>query len=283
MIDTGFDSVLYKASVWVLPVLVAITLHEAAHGFVAWRLGDDTAYEAGRVTFNPMRHVDPFGTIVLPALLLHVPRLYPLHPNNAHIESFTIHVRQLIDFFWPEHPRGTDAPAAAYFDPGEWEKLALERPEILSEAIRKKIGWGVAHLTYDRAWARPEEKPWDVVGLARALAPVIVCFVDNVDHSKLDPRFPPALMNPRTLCACPPVAAIRSFRVTPVRRCSNRIITAVLLSTRSFPVFKPGCVFRLGFWARFRLAASLKVGIGSLPCWSIEPAHSLLRTGSKAR
>jgi Zn-dependent protease len=68
--ESTFDSVLYQASVWVLPVLVAITLHEAAHGFVAWRLGDDTAYQRGRVSFNPLRHVDPFGTIVLPALLL---------------------------------------------------------------------------------------------------------------------------------------------------------------------------------------------------------------------
>ncbi len=68
--EPEFDSLLYKASVWVLPVLIAITLHEAAHGFVAWRLGDDTAYEKGRVTFNPLRHIDPFGTIVLPAMLL---------------------------------------------------------------------------------------------------------------------------------------------------------------------------------------------------------------------
>jgi len=60
----------YSASTWVLPVLFAITLHEAAHGFVAWRLGDDTAYRAGRVTFNPLRHVDAFGTVILPALLL---------------------------------------------------------------------------------------------------------------------------------------------------------------------------------------------------------------------
>lgn len=62
-------SLLYEASTWVLPVLFAITLHEAAHGYVAWRLGDDTAYRLGRVTFNPFRHVDPFGTVVLPALL----------------------------------------------------------------------------------------------------------------------------------------------------------------------------------------------------------------------
>ena len=58
------------ASVWVLPVLIAVTFHEAAHGWVAWRLGDDTAYRMGRVTFNPFRHIDPFGTILLPARLL---------------------------------------------------------------------------------------------------------------------------------------------------------------------------------------------------------------------
>ena len=57
-------------SVWVLPVLIAVTIHEAAHGWVAWRLGDDTAYRMGRVTFNPFRHIDPFGTVVLPGLLL---------------------------------------------------------------------------------------------------------------------------------------------------------------------------------------------------------------------
>ncbi len=58
------------ASVWVLPALMAITLHEAAHGWAAWRLGDDTAYRMGRVTFNPLRHIDPFSTILLPAILL---------------------------------------------------------------------------------------------------------------------------------------------------------------------------------------------------------------------
>lgn len=63
-------SLVYNVSVWILPALLAITLHEAAHGYVAWRLGDDTAYRLGRVTFNPLRHVDPFGTILLPALLL---------------------------------------------------------------------------------------------------------------------------------------------------------------------------------------------------------------------
>ena len=60
----------YGLSVWVLPLIFAITFHEAAHGFVAHRLGDDTAFKLGRVSFNPLRHIDPFGTLMLPALLL---------------------------------------------------------------------------------------------------------------------------------------------------------------------------------------------------------------------
>ena len=63
-------AMLYAASTWVLPVLLAVTLHEAAHGFVAHLLGDDTAYRLGRVSFNPLKHIDPFGTILMPAILL---------------------------------------------------------------------------------------------------------------------------------------------------------------------------------------------------------------------
>jgi Zn-dependent protease len=70
MILGGFS--IFAISTWVLPVLLAITLHEAAHGYVAWKLGDDTAYLKGRVTFNPLKHVDLFGTIILPALLIFV-------------------------------------------------------------------------------------------------------------------------------------------------------------------------------------------------------------------
>ena len=52
-----------------IPVIVAITFHEAAHGYVALHFGDSTAKDAGRVTLNPLKHVDPFGTILLPAML----------------------------------------------------------------------------------------------------------------------------------------------------------------------------------------------------------------------
>ena len=62
-------AMLREATTWVLPVIFAVTFHEAAHGFVAYRFGDDTAARAGRMTLNPLSHVDPFGTVLLPALL----------------------------------------------------------------------------------------------------------------------------------------------------------------------------------------------------------------------
>lgn len=68
-----FDEIpalLRTITVWIIPVLTAIPLHEAAHGFAALRFGDDTALQRGRVSANPLRHVDPFGTIVLPLMLL---------------------------------------------------------------------------------------------------------------------------------------------------------------------------------------------------------------------
>lgn len=60
---------LFKITAVGIPAILAITMHEAAHGWVASKLGDDTALRMGRVTFNPLRHIDPFGTIILPALM----------------------------------------------------------------------------------------------------------------------------------------------------------------------------------------------------------------------
>jgi Zn-dependent protease len=69
-----YGSLLEQISVFALPAIFAITLHEAAHGFVANKLGDDTALRAGRVTFNPLKHIDPFGTVLMPLLLFFVSR-----------------------------------------------------------------------------------------------------------------------------------------------------------------------------------------------------------------
>lgn len=72
------NSTIYAVSVWVLPLVIAITFHEAAHGFVAHHFGDNTAWERGRVSINPLKHIDPFGTLLLPAVLLlsHSPFLF---------------------------------------------------------------------------------------------------------------------------------------------------------------------------------------------------------------
>lgn len=64
---------LAKAIIWIPPLLLAITFHEAAHGFAAFRYGDDTAKSRGRLTLNPFAHIDPFGTVILPLLLLILP------------------------------------------------------------------------------------------------------------------------------------------------------------------------------------------------------------------
>ena len=57
-------------ALWAVPVLLAITVHEVAHGWVAWQHGDPTALEAGRLTLNPLPHIDWFGTVLLPLLLI---------------------------------------------------------------------------------------------------------------------------------------------------------------------------------------------------------------------
>jgi Zn-dependent protease len=72
------SNMLHLASIWGIPIIVAVTFHEAAHGFVARLLGDETAWRLGRVSFNPLKHIDPVGTILLPGflLLLHSPFLF---------------------------------------------------------------------------------------------------------------------------------------------------------------------------------------------------------------
>jgi Zn-dependent protease len=71
----NFDQVIQTIAVYAIPVLFAISLHEAAHGYVARYFGDNTAEKLGRLTPNPIKHIDPFGTILLPLMLqfLHLP------------------------------------------------------------------------------------------------------------------------------------------------------------------------------------------------------------------
>lgn len=65
-----FAQLIQNIAIWALPVLFSITVHEAAHGYVARHYGDNTAFLLGRITLNPLKHIDPVGTILLPLVLL---------------------------------------------------------------------------------------------------------------------------------------------------------------------------------------------------------------------
>ena len=85
-------SLVQKISIWVVPVVLAITVHEVSHGWIARKLGDNTAFMLGRLTLNPLRHIDPVGTILIPGmlLLLHAGFLFgyakpvPINWRNLH-------------------------------------------------------------------------------------------------------------------------------------------------------------------------------------------------------
>jgi len=63
------DTFFYRIAIWLIPLVIAIVFHEVAHGYVARLLGDQTAAERGRLTLNPIRHVDPVGTVLVPMML----------------------------------------------------------------------------------------------------------------------------------------------------------------------------------------------------------------------
>ncbi len=65
----NIPSLLQTIAIWAIPVLFAITVHEVAHGWMASKLGDKTALIMGRLTLNPIKHIDPMGTIIVPILL----------------------------------------------------------------------------------------------------------------------------------------------------------------------------------------------------------------------
>jgi Zn-dependent protease len=93
---------LVEVSIWALPILFAIILHEVMHGAVARMLGDDTAQRAGRLTLNPIAHIDLFGTILLPALLLFL-----------HLPVFGYAKPVPVDFRRLKHPRSGMIEVAA--------------------------------------------------------------------------------------------------------------------------------------------------------------------------
>ena len=92
---TDISGFITQLSIWALPTILAIILHEVMHGVVARGFGDDTAQRAGRLTLNPLAHVDPFGTLIMPLILifLHLPVLTVL-PKKSLLQDRPIVFRR---------------------------------------------------------------------------------------------------------------------------------------------------------------------------------------------
>ena len=119
------NEMLYTLSIWALPILLAVTFHEASHGFVAWRLGDSTAYRLGRVTFNPIKHIYLFGTIILPLMLF----LSPVPFVLGYAKLVPVNFRKL------RRPR-RDMMLVAFAGPGANLVLAIASALLIHVALR---------------------------------------------------------------------------------------------------------------------------------------------------
>lgn len=145
--------IIYDASAWVLPVLIAITFHEAAHGFVALRYGDDTAKSLGRVTFNPVKHVDKVGTLLIPAVLLiaHAPVLF------GYAKPVPVDFRRL-------------QPA----------KLGMLMVAAAGPGINIVLALASALLLHLEAFVTPEQAPWLYMNLYRSILINVALAVFNM-------------------------------------------------------------------------------------------------------
>ncbi|MFW0777215.1 MAG: site-2 protease family protein [Rickettsiales bacterium] len=144
---------LLDVSAWVIPVILAITLHEAAHGYVAERYGDDTARNAGRVTFNPIKHIDRFGTIVFPGLLMlmQAPFLF-----------------------------GYAKPVPVNFQQLSPPRKGMFMVAIAGVVVNFFLAITAGLLLHIEAWISPEQAPWLFMNLYRALMINAVLIVFNM-------------------------------------------------------------------------------------------------------
>ena len=109
--------------------------------------------------------------------------------NNCLLESFTIHVRALIGFFYSENPRNDDIVAEDFFkNPNDWKSIQPLKTEILDSA-KKRADKEVAHLTYTRLDVTPEQKPWEFIKIFDELQVPIKVFLDNVHTNLLGSRW----------------------------------------------------------------------------------------------
>src|ERR1700688_4979089 len=154
----GVD-MLREATTWVLPVIFAVTFHEAAHGFVAYRFGDDTAARAGRMTLNPLSHVDPFGTVLLPAMLFMASGFL-----FGYAKPVPVNLGRL------RHPRRDMV----------WVALAGPAMNVLLAVISSLLFWGVD-------WIPPGGAQWAAENLVHSIQlNAILCVFNMLPFPPLD-------------------------------------------------------------------------------------------------
>jgi len=156
-------SIIRGISVWALPVLVAVILHEVAHGWVADKLGDDTARWMGRLTLNPIRHIDPVGTIAIPLLLLVVgsPFLF------GYAKPVPINFRKL------RHPKRDMV----------WVALAGPVTNVLLALVSAVILFVVARLPPELGWI---SGPIGLMSQASIIINLVLCIFNLLPLPPLD-------------------------------------------------------------------------------------------------
>lgn len=143
----------FALSSFILPVIIAITLHEAAHGFVAWKLGDGTAKAQGRVSFDPLKHIDLLGTVLLPAMfiLMRAPFLF------GYAKPVPVDARNF------KNPRK------------HMMLVALAGP-----GINLLLAFLFALSLYIEAFVTPEQAPWMFMNLYNAITINVIFAVFNL-------------------------------------------------------------------------------------------------------
>ena len=124
------QNIVFEIAVWLIPLVIAIVFHEVAHGLVARRLGDPTAESKGRLSLNPIKHIDPFGTVILPMLLA-----------LSHAPMFGWAKPVPVNYSRLNNPR-RDMVLVALAGPGMNLILALVGTAILAATVEAKTGVG---------------------------------------------------------------------------------------------------------------------------------------------
>ncbi|HXH72414.1 MAG TPA: site-2 protease family protein [Mariprofundaceae bacterium] len=159
----NIDSIIVNISIWALPVIFAVVLHEVAHGWVAFKLGDDTAYWMGRLTLNPIKHIDPVGTILIPLVLL------VLHTGFmfGYAKPVPIDYRKL------RHPKQDMI----------WVALAGPLTNLLLALLSTGLLWIAAQLPATAAWFAD---PLALMAQASILINLVLCIFNLLPLPPLD-------------------------------------------------------------------------------------------------